>query len=860
MSVRAAAGANDSRLPLAASLRFYRQHPLQLVLALLGIALGAAVIVAVALATRAAALSFDRSLTALAGPMTHELRASQGALDEALYRELRLAPGTPPALPLLRVRLTLDTGSGSEASPGEHSVGAGSAGGRRVDLVGLDPFALPPGSGAPALGGADLRRLLTEPGAVLVPAALAVEAELVPGEPARARIDGRPVTLRPLGHFSAGVGDWLGDALIADIATVQELAGRAGELDRIQLRLDDAKADALRQRLPAGIELLRYADQRETFDAMTGAFRTNLTAMSLLAMLVGAFLVYNTMAFAVVQRRPTFAVLRMIGTTPRQLFERLLLEGLALGLAGGLLGLALGLVLGQGLLTLVARTVSDLYVAIEPTRPDIAPAELLGALAVTLGAVLAATLAPAREAARTAPVTFMRTSDSAAAGAGRAAIVAGLALLASCPLLLAVSDRSLLAGFTALFLLIAGYALLCPALLRALLGSLLRTLPRRGSVPSKLALRGVQSALPHTGPAVTALAIAVAATVGVAIMIGSFRCSVAGWLDTTLKGDLYVYREGEGAQLTPDWEQRLGALPAVADLSPARQRTLPVDGEPLRVLVLGPVGIAPHSFELVEGPPGTTGQTLAAADGVLVSEPLAQRRGLTVGSTVTLTTPGGPLPLPVRGVYRDFASSYGAAVLPRALYEAHWPDRAFSSVALTLAAGADPEAVRQRVLALGEAAGLTLQVNSNRAIRERSLAIFDRTFVITEVLRALVIIVAFVGILSALLALFVERSREFAVLRATGVTPGQLLSLILAQAGASGLLAGLLALPLGGALSLLLIDVINRRSFGWSLAVRIDPAIIVHSLLLAVAAAALAALWPARRLAGADLRDALYAP
>ncbi|HKK23482.1 MAG TPA: FtsX-like permease family protein, partial [Pseudohaliea sp.] len=794
--------------------------------------------------------SFDRSLAVLAGPMTHELKASQGALDEALYRELRLAPGTPPALPLLRVRLTLGGGG----------VKAGGGGERRVDLVGIDPFALPPGSGVPALSGAALARLLTEPGAVLVPEVLAAELELTPGEPARAKSNGRSVKLRPLGRFSADTGDWLGDALLADIATVQELADRPGELDRIQLRLDGDEAAALRKRLPDGVVLSRYADQRETFNAMTGAFRTNLTAMSLLAMLVGAFLVYNTMAFAVVQRRPTFAVLRMIGTTPRQLFQRLLLEGLALGLAGGLLGLVLGLALGQGLLTLVARTVSDLYVAIEPTRPDIAAAELLGALALTLGAVLAATVAPAREAARTAPATLVQTDGAPAAGARRAAVIAGLVLLAGCLLLLALSGKSLVAGFTALFLLIAGYALLCPALLRTLLGGLRRALPRHGGIATKLALRGMQSALPHTGPALTALAIAVAATVGVAIMIDSFRGSVAGWLDTTLKGDLYVYREGEGEQLAPDWEQRLAALPAVAALSPARQRTLRVDGEPLRVLVLGPVGIAPHSFELVAGPSDATGKTLAAADGLLVSEPLAERRGLTVGSRVALTTPGGPLTLPVRGVYRDFASSYGAAVLPRALYEAHWPDRAFSSVALTLSSGADPEAVRQRVLALGDAAGVTLQANSNRAIRERSLAIFDRTFVITEVLRVLVIIVAFVGILSALLALFLERSREFAVLRATGVTPGQLLSLVLTQAGASGLLAGLLALPLGGALSLLLIDVINRRSFGWSLALRVDPAIILQSLLLAAAAAALAALWPARRLAGADLREALYAP
>ncbi|KGE03201.1 hypothetical protein HRUBRA_02241 [Pseudohaliea rubra DSM 19751] len=647
--------------------------------------------------------------------------------------------------------------------------------------------------------------------------------------------------------------------MLADIATLQELAGRVGELDRIQLRLEPGDAAALRQTLPAGVELVRYADQRETFDAMTGAFRTNLLAMSGLAMLVGAFLVYNTMAFAVVQRRPTFAVLRMVGTTPRQLFRRLLLEAGTLGLVGGLLGIVLGLVLGQALLTLVARTVSDLYVTIEPARPDLAPGQLLVALGVTLGAVLAATLIPARDAARTEPASLARAAGTPSARQRWAVTFAGLALLVACPLLLAASGASLVAGFTALFLLIAGYALLCPALLRGLLATGLSLLPRGGRADRALALRGVQSALPRTAPAITALTVAVAATVGVAIMISSFRGSVADWLDTTLQGDLYVYLAGDGEQLAPAWRDRLTALPGVAAVSAARQRTLRIDGEPIRVLVVGANAITARSFELIAGP-ATVTETLATGDGILVSEPLARRRGLTVGSTAVLGTPEGGLTLPVRGIYRDYASSYGAAVLPRSRYEAHWSDRTLSSIALTLAPEADPRALRAQILALGDGEGLDLEVNANHMIRDRSLAIFDRTFVITEVLRALVIIVAFVGILSALMALFLERSREFAVLRATGMTPRQLLGLVLAQAGSSGLLAGLLALPLGGALSVLLIDVINRRSFGWTLATRIDPAIILHSLLLAVIAAALAALWPARHLAAGDLREALYAP
>lgn len=829
-----------SRLPLRASLRYYRQHPLQLALTLLGIALGAAVIVAVALATRAASVSFDRSLAVLAGPMSHELRARDGVLDETLYRELRLERGLRASLPVITTRVEI--------------------GDQVLELAGTDPLALAGSAGAPGPVGANLAALLTEPGTLLAPATLARRAGLVRGESTEARVAGRDARLRPIAVFEPAAGDWFGDVLLADIATVQELAGRRGELDRIQLRLTPAEAKRLAATLPAEVQLQAYEDRRQTFDDMTRAFRTNLTAMSLLAVLVGAFLVYNAMAFAVVQRTPTFAVLRMLGTTPRQLFRRLLLEAVALGLIGGTLGLALGLALGQALLLLVTRTVSDLYISIEATRPAIAPGELAAALAVTLAAVLVATLAPARDAARTAPATLERASTARERrGAGQLFVV-GLLLVIACPLLLAVSGRSLIAGFAALFLLIAGYALLCPLLLRRLLGALAGAPGRRGGAGLPLVLRGVESALPRTAPALIALAVAVSATVGVAIMIGSFRASVDGWLGTTLQGDLYVYLDAEGEQLDPAWSARLAALPAIADVAVARQRQLRLDGETLRVLVLDADAAATRSFELVAGPPGAAGRLLRDGAGLLISEPLANRRGLTVGDRLLLATPDGPRPLAVRGIYRDFASSYGAAVLPLASYAAHWQDRGISTLALTLAPDAEAAALRQRVLALGSEAGIDLTVVSNQVIRERSLAIFDRTFVITDVLRLLVVLVAFVGIVSALMALFLERRREFAVLRATGMTPRQLQGLVLGQAAVSGLLAGLLALPLGGAMSVLLIDVINRRSFGWTLQTQLEGAVALQAVALAVVAAALAALWPARRLAGGDLREALYDP
>lgn len=828
------------RMTRTASSRHYRQHPLQLALTLTGIALGTAVMVAVALATRAATLSFDQSLTALAGPMTHEIRSRDGILDEQVYYRLRLEQGLRRSVPMLRETVEIDE--------------------QRVELIGIDPLAF---AGNVTGGGAvttTLPELLTKPGAVVASVDLAERLALKPDTPRPVIIAGQRGVIEPASIFEADAGDWFSAALVADISTVQHLTGRRGELDAIQLQLSAEEAQALATWLPADIELRAYDSQRQTFDDMTRAFRTNLSAMSLLAVLVGAFLVYNAMAFGVVQRTASFAILRMVGVTSRQLFRLLLWEAVCLGILGGVLGLALGVALGQGLLVLVVRTVSDLYVSIDATRPDISLMQMLVAFSVSLGAVLIATLVPARNAAQTAPVLLERESTAQEFGRTGPLWVVGSLLMIACPALIALTRGSLIGGFVALFLLIAGYSLLCPLVLRFVVRALGRLGGGQGASLALMAVRGMRTALPRTAPAVVALAVAVSATVGVSIMIGSFRSSVDTWLGSTLQGDLYAYLDAPGARLEPSWAELLATQPGVSRVAVARNRTRQIDGEPLRVLIIDGDAVSSRSFDIVAGPQDAADRLFSGEEGILISEPLASRRQLEAGSTVVLDTPEGPRALRVLGIYRDYASSYGAAVLPDRIYAEHWDDRGISSVSLTLAPRVDAEVVRDRVLQLGRDRNLELTVVSNRQIRTRSLVIFDRTFVITDVLRVLVILVAFVGIVSALMALFLERRRDFAVLRATGVTPRQLQGIVLLQATGFGAIAGLLALPLGLAMSVLLIDVINRRSFGWSLTTQIDAGVAVQALALSVLAAALASIWPARRLAGGDLREALYAP
>jgi putative ABC transport system permease protein len=833
-----------SRLLQRASRRFFLRHPWQLGLTLLSIALGTAVMVAVDLANGTALRSFDRSIAALAGPMTHEITAVNGdRLDESLYRRLRLEQGIRQALPLIESELRI---AGRDWPLAGTDVFA---------LLGLEQTAVPAG-----LRSAPLGDLLTTPGGVVIPASLAEERQLAVGDTFTAERGGRELTLRVLAVASTDAGTWLADRVLADIATAQDLSGKTGSLDRIQLSLGESRDDALRDWLPPGLQVSGYSAQRATFAEMTEAFRINLTAMSLLAVLVGVFLVYNTMTFAALQRARTFAVLRMTGATGGLLQRSLLGEAAVLAVLGSAAGVVLGLALGQGLLLLTAQTISDLYVEITPTALSISGASIARSVGITWLAVLAATLLPARQAARTAPaVAEQRSRQEPDARLPLQLLAAGLCLCAGSAAVILLSGRSLLGGFVGLFLFVVAYSLCVPWLMVHSLRLAQRLDLARGSL-ARLALRGVQTSLSRTGLATVALAIAVAATVGVGLMTGAFRASVADWLDTTLRSDLFISaQEEEGRQtLDPRWPGAAGNIDSVASVSTGINRDLRLKDETVRALVLGARGGSARGFDILSADRQAARAMFAAGQGLLVSEPLAFRLSLAAGDSLRVQSGlSGEIDLTVAGVYRDYSSSRGMLVIPRSLYEAHWPDRGIATLGIEIAPGASIDAVTQALQALAQSLPGGVEITTSRSIRDSSLAIFDRTFAVTDVLKILVVLVAFIGVFSALMALFLEKGREFAILRATGMTPGQLRTLVLGQAGLVGGLAGLLSLPLGMALSLILIEVINRRSFGWSMDAELSPGILAGAVLLSLLAALLAALYPARRIARAPLASQL---
>jgi putative ABC transport system permease protein len=834
-----------------ASFRHLGRHPGQIGLAITGVALGVAVAVSIDLATDSARRAFTLSTEAVTGRATHQVVAGPERLPDAL-------------LP----RLVVDLGLTAAPVVDDYVIAEGSPQ-RSLHLLGVDPFAEPPfrtylarrtsTAGSPGTE-EELTALLTRPGTCLLAAETARELSLEPGRRFQLRVgtELREVELAGvLAPAAAAARLAISDLLLMDVSSAQEVLGRTGKLDHVDLLLPEGDARLplrVAAALPFGAELLPAGARTRSALDMTRAFRVNLTALSLLALVCGLFLIYNTMTFSVVQRRTLLGTLRALGVTRRQVFALVLGEAAVIAVAGTCGGLAAGVLLGRGLVGLVTRTINDLYFAVAVRQLPVPASTLAAGAALGLGATLLAALAPALEATL-APPRAVLSRAAIEARARRAlprASALGGALLAAGAALLASPRGGLVLSFTALFALILGCALLAPAATVGLMRLLRRPMGALFGVLGRMAARGVVASLSRTAVAIAALVVAVSVTVGIGVMIDSFRQTVVRWLEGSLRADIYVAaptRIGapRGTTLDPDLARRAAALPEVARVDAIRRVEVPTPAGPVRLVALGSDRRGFAGFELRQGDPELAWEAFTRG-AVLVSEPYWRRTGTGTGGEVVLATAAGRRRLPVAGVFYDYASDRGVVLISRAAYLRWFHDPSLSGFSLILKPGADTAATiahLRRVLGPGRA----LAIESNRDLKRLSLEIFDRTFLITGVLRLLAGLVAAIGVLSALTALALERARELGVLRASGLTPGQVWQLVITQTGLMGLAAGLLSIPVGLGLAGVMVYVVNLRSFGWTVRLSIAPTVLLEALLLSLAAALLAGLYPAWRMA-----------
>ena len=729
-----------------------------------------------------------------------------------------------------------------------------------MPLLGLDPTlgetAFRMARVAPTRG-ADRRASSPSPIPCCCPRDLARELDIASGDSTTLTIGARQAVVRVIGFVARGSTDVQSEPpIVADIATAQELRGALGRIDRIDLELTEAQARELEAATPSGAVLVAAEDEDGAFRELTTAFRTNLTALGLLALVVGMFLIYSTMAFAILQRTQTLGILRTLGVSRTEILQTILWETAGIAAIATALGLVLGHLLAIGLVGLVLQTIGDLSFnaavgAVEPTPWIYVQGAALGILAT-----LVAALKPALDAARITPAAALRRAvlerrahrGRSARSLRRTADPRGERADPS------VRPEQAQRGFAGLFGVLAAGALLTPFATVALMGALDRVLPRRAGIPVALAVRGVSASLSRTGVATAALAVAVATVNGVGLMIASFRASLDDWLRTTLTADIYLTTVEDDSVLSRLVASgALAELPGVEGLTLTRSRVVPTAHGEVAIRAVRP-GARGWGLTVVTGDAAAAFEALADESGVIASERLLFSSGLRVGDELRAAdadgseTRGGSRRVS-RLQHRGAGRRDGARCLSPRLggRGADWRRR--RSCRRRRRSG--------RRGGVRELVGPTTRLRSSLRLKELSLTVFDRTFKVTEVLRVLAGVVAFLGILSALLAIELERARELSVLRTLGFTPGGLGATLMTQTGLLGLAAGLAAVPIGMALALLLVHVINRRSFGWTMDFVLTPQALASGLALAVVAALLAGVYPAWRASRVELGAAL---
>ena len=816
--------------------RPFHRESLRTALVVLAVALGVAVVLAIELAGDAAAGSFRSSIESLVGDADLEVAAVGGVPDAVV--------GTLARLPYSIV-----------VHPRVEGYAVVAASGQTVPLIGLDLVAeRPENLGMAEAAPVQDAQPLSDEQAVWESDSLGVKS----GDSIKLQINDRTSEFKVRGLLK-NTGD-AGGLVLMDIAAAQRELQRNGRVDRVLLKVPETPSlteweQRVRAALPSGVELRREGAQTEQNRRMLGAFRWNLRILSYVALVVGAFLIFNTISVSVVRRRPEIGIVRALGASRAQVLAAFLGEALCFGVAGGLLGIVLGRVMATGAVRLLASTVQGLYVSSRPAPIELSASAVVFGLLVGVGVALVSAASPAREASLVSPVEAMARGEREYAARVHQVrdlwIALALAAMGAAASFAPPVFGKPFFGYAAALLMIGASAFAIPALVSGLTSAFSGVLRRAAGVEAMLASRSLVSSLRRTAVLVAALSTAIAMMTSVAIMVGSFRQTVQAWMDDQLKADLFLQPAGDPrADQLPTLDAALAdtiaALPGVAGVDRFRGYDISYQGMPA---TLGSADTKANrdlaKIRFLSGrPTAVVDAELRSGDNAAVSEPFATKHKVRAGDNITLPLGNASVTFHVIDVFYDYGSEKGIIVVDRSTMLRHLPDPAPSGIAVYLAPGANLEDARKRVEQV--TAGRNVLIFTNRNLREEAMQIFDRTFAITYALEVVAVVVAIIGIAGALLAVVIDRRRELGLLRFLGASVGQIRKLILFEAGLIGVLANVAGLALGVVLSWLLIFVINKQSFGWTIQLHWPVAVLFAAVTLVFVATVLSGFYPAR--------------
>lgn len=831
------------------TLRHWRTQPRQSALLVLIIALGIAVYFAIRLANRAAVASFQNFTELITEESDWIVTAPSGDLPDSLLAEVRAALGSRAVdlFPVIESTATAPRQREDEAL-GERAtyslIGVdlialqNAAASRRQDRSWFGqsngPSAGPTSAQAPLTG---FWSTFTNRLSVFVPESRARAESLVPGARLPLLINEQRIEFEVAGIIPTVTdGPNPPDTmLVLDLPALQAVTQRTQRIDRVEFRAAPGPDHSVRRddlrRILESVSAGRWristpSDRREAGAVMTRAFRLNLTILSLLALLVGLYLVFQALDGAVVRRREEIGILRSLGVTAGAIRSAWLAEAALLGLAGGFIGALLGWAGAQGAVRLIARTVNTLYYASSVRSASLSLDELAAAIVLAITSAVIAGWLPARAASLTPPAQILVRHATQPRGhnlgsnvwVGLALAALGFGLAAVGPWKFAGGLRIPVAGYAAALVSVLGGGILAGSLL----GVFARRLApfARRSATLHLAITHLRQPSGRHRLAAAGLLCAVAMTAGMAILVASFDATMRGWIEQTFQADLYISSDGAQSastenRISPGTWRALVSHPAVADANVIQAARLQLPGGET-MLVGVDFGFAQRHTPLAwrDRPRSEAIWDPARNAGlVLVSEAFFYRFNLGLGDRFEIPTPSGPHPVEIAGVFSDYGNERGSIVVDRRHFVAWQGTELASSVILVLKPGAVDESIRSDLRARHSG----LQILTNAHLRREVLRIFRQTFAITYALEFIGVVVAVAGLGMTLAAVLLERRAELTTLRTLGMAHSEIArataaeGLLLATAGGMGGLVTSLGL------GWLLIFVINRQTFGWTL-------------------------------------------
>ena len=813
----------------------WRANPVLYSLTVLGVALGVASVISIRILNQSAIASFAAGVRTIGGGVADIVVTGKGAtLPDEVYPRVRGTPGVVAAWPVFETTVSI------EGRPDTF-----------VQLLGVDLFApardFRDALSGPSPGAEDVRRR----GRVAVTPELATTMGWAVGDRFEVRHGAHVRALR-VGAF-IDLRRWGGSgsrrAVVTDIAEAQSLFGGAGTLHRIGVKAaEGVDLAALAARIEGGlggrVDAVTPSERTGQARQLLGAFRLNLTALSLVSLLVGTFLVFSSMRACLVWQRREFGVLRSLGSTPAQVLALILGEAALLGVMGVAIGIFAGYWTAIWNLDAVSSTLTNIYMLREIESLEVSGGTLALAAFAGLGGALSGTLLPALDVWRRDTRTLLDTFPAQSAGTAGARVLfrLGLVLVTGAVAWYWLAGwRWRPAGFVLATAVLLCLPLLAPWLVQRLTG--------RVRVPDfgfRYGVRSLGATLTNTSFSVSSLAMAVCLLVGITLLVESFRETLVRWVNRSLRADVYVTaaagtRPGPDATLSPQLVERLAGGPQVESVDPLRRLFLRVGGR--RVAVVGVDLNRSAEQRRLAFLSGDDAVGRALRDrGVLIGEPLSRSASVTVGDVVEIEGPEGPVRLPVSGIYRDYTEG-GSVTMDLGLMAENLGAGPLTSIALHLRPGADAEAAAAGIESRSPSG--SLRVRSNRRLKEDVLHIFDQTFAVTRILQVMSLIIAACAITLTLLVAAQEKASEIALYRTLGAFRRQVFLLFVSKGTAMAFLGLALGYTGGLGLGVILIFVIQKSYFGWSIEWTWPWLPLAGEALAIVCAAVLASLYPA---------------